>query len=468
MRVAATIVDTPVGSSSDYVPMAASPIDAVERRPRAIAGDRSLARRAEAVIGGTALIALVLCMLALGANAASGRSDYVPSGVHRFPGWLAGPLAPLGFTTSHAVLEGLVIAICVCYALVLGCLRSLSARQIWVGVIIGAVAAMLAPPLLSTDIFGYLGFARLGVLHGLSPYSFTANAAPHDAVFPYLGWHTVTTPYGPAFTLLSYALVPLGLAAGMWTLKLIAAATSLATVVLIGRIAMRLGRSPRWAVAMYGLNPLVLVFAVGGAHNDTLFGVLFGRGGIVGAERSRARRRRRDRRRDRGQGLGRPDAPVRLARRAPARAVLERGGRCRGLDGGDLVRNLRHAPRRDRARDRRRADQLARHGVPEEISGLLGLGGTQRTGCAPAGGRARYVHRRCSRWRWSRCCGSAWRGAWWLDCYAWATLALLACSAWLLPWYGMWALLPASVSGSRRLQGVTLAASAYLVAIKIL
>jgi hypothetical protein len=32
----------------------------------------------------------------------------------------------------------------------------------------------------------------------------------------------------------------------------------------------------------------------------------------------------------------------------------------------------------------------------------------------------------------------------------------------------MWALLPASVSASHRLQGVTLAACAYLVAIKIL
>jgi len=62
----------------------------------------------------------------------------------------------------------------------------------------------------------------------------------------------------------------------------------------------------------------------------------------------------------------------------------------------------------------------------------------------------------------------AWRGAWWLDCYAWATLALLAASAWLLPWYGMWALLPASLSSSRRLQAAALVASAYCAAIKIL
>jgi alpha-1,6-mannosyltransferase len=447
--------------------MAASPIDAVERRPQAIAGDRSLAQRAEAVIGGTALIALVLCMLALGANAASGRSNYVPSGVHRFPGWLAGPLAPLGFTTSHAVLEGLVIAICVCYALVLGCLRSLSARQIWGGVIVGAVAAMLAPPLLSTDIFGYLGFARLGVLHGLSPYSFTANAAPHDAVFPYLGWHTVTTPYGPAFTLLSYALVPLGLAAGMWTLKLIAAATSLATVVLIGKIARRLGRSPRWAVAMYGLNPLVLVFAVGGAHNDTLFGVLLAAAALwmlSGRDRAAAVATVGAIAVKVSAGLMLPFAWLGARRR---RAFLNEAVAAVVLTAaisfaifGTHLSGIEHALVGEQS-------QLARHGVPEEISGLLGLGRPNAHGVRlPEGVRVTFIvlfamALVATLWR-------AWRGAWWLDCYAWATLALLACSAWLLPWYGMWALLPASVSGSRRLQAVTLAASAYLVAIKIL
>jgi hypothetical protein len=62
----------------------------------------------------------------------------------------------------------------------------------------------------------------------------------------------------------------------------------------------------------------------------------------------------------------------------------------------------------------------------------------------------------------------AWRGLSWLDCYAWATLALLAASSWLLPWYAMWVLLPASVSTSRRVKAGALIASAYCVAIKIL
>ena len=46
-------------------------------------------------------------------------------------------------------------------------------------------------------------------------------------------------------------------------------------------------------------------------------------------------------------------------------------------------------------------------------------------------------------------------------------LALLASTAWLLPWYGLWALLPASLSSSRRLRIATVIASAYLVTIRL-
>ena len=76
---------------------------------------------------------------------------------------------------------------------------------------------------------------------------------------------------------------------------------------LIWRVAPRLGRSPRSAIAFYGLNPLVLVFAVAGAHNEALFGLLArrrralrltrrasARGGVaLGRRRARSRRRRR-------------------------------------------------------------------------------------------------------------------------------------------------------------------------------
>jgi hypothetical protein len=104
--------------------------------------------------------------------------------------------------------------------------------------------------------------------------------------------------------------------------------------------------------------------------------------------------------------------------------------------------------------------QIAGHSIPSQVSKLLGLGPL-----AP-GVRAAFIAMFAvvlvaTLWR-------SWRGAWWIDCYGWATLALLAATAWILPWYGLWALLPASVSPSRRLRVTTLAACAYLIGIRIL
>jgi len=436
---------------------------AVAREPAPAPAPERRSSHTATTFGSVALGALVIGVVLLGANAASGRSTYVPSGARSFPAWLAGPLAPLGFTTSHAVLEGLVLVICGLYAVVLAFLPALPARRVWLAVVLATLAAALAPPLLSGDALGYLGFARLGVLHGLSPYSFTANAAPHDAIYPYLTWRgatAVTTPYGPLFTLASYALVPLGIAGGLWALKLLAALTTLATLALIWRIAARLGSSPTWAVGMYGLNPIVLVFAVGGAHNDTWFGLLVA-AAILALLRARE---------SRGAlaAVGATALKVSAVMLMPF-ALIGSTDRRRlfiWLAGalavalaaslavfGLSLDGIGHALLSEQ-RD------VARHSLPNEVSMLFGFAHL------PESIRASFIAAFAlavvgALWR-------AWRGLSWLDCYAWATLALLAASSWLLPWYAMWALLPASVSSSRRVKASALVASAYCVAIKIL
>ena len=137
------------------------------------------------------------------------------------------------------------------------------------------VVFLLAPPLLSTDPFGYLAYARLTGGEGLSPYATgLAGLAADDPVRAYYGWERGPSPYGPLFTVAGLALAPLGLAAGLWTLKLLAAITSLATLALVWRIAPRLGRRPVDALLFAGLNPVLLVWAVAGAHNDLLVATL--------------------------------------------------------------------------------------------------------------------------------------------------------------------------------------------------
>ena len=86
---------------------------------------------------------------------------------------------------------------------------------------------LLGPPLISQDVFGYLSFARMGALHGLDPYTHVAAEAPTDPVFRFVGWPFLHSPYGPLFTLASYATAPLGLAGGLWAFKAVAVASSL-------------------------------------------------------------------------------------------------------------------------------------------------------------------------------------------------------------------------------------------------
>src|SRR6185312_1431975 len=101
---------------------------------------------------------------------------------------------------------------------------------------------LLGPPLISQDVFGYLSFARLGALHGLDPYTHVPAEAPTDAAFPFIGWPFQHSPYGPLFTLGSYALVPLGLAGGLWALKAVAVVASLGAIALTAIAASKMGR----------------------------------------------------------------------------------------------------------------------------------------------------------------------------------------------------------------------------------
>ena len=91
-----------------------------------------------------------------------------------------------------------------------------------------------------------------------------------DPAYHFSNWHHLPSPYGPLLTLLTEALAPLGLPTAYWTWKAIVLAAALGTLVLVALAARRLGRSPQAAVALVGLNPLVLVYGIGGAHNEPL------------------------------------------------------------------------------------------------------------------------------------------------------------------------------------------------------
>src|SRR5207244_12367864 len=81
------------------------------------------------------------------------------------------------------------------------------------------VVFTLGPPLFSRDVFNYIDYARLGVIHHLNPYVHAPIAAQHDPVFSFVRWRHTESVYGPLFTLVSFLLGPLGLTGALWAFK---------------------------------------------------------------------------------------------------------------------------------------------------------------------------------------------------------------------------------------------------------
>jgi alpha-1,6-mannosyltransferase len=130
------------------------------------------------------------------------------------------------------------------------------------------VLLLLGPPFQLTDMGNYLGYARLGGLHGLNPYTHVIGQEMHDPIFHFATWLNLHSPYGELFTALSYPLAHVSIPVAYWIVKVVTVALSLALIAIVCACVRRLGRDPRYAAALLGLNPIYLIYAVGGFHND--------------------------------------------------------------------------------------------------------------------------------------------------------------------------------------------------------
>jgi alpha-1,6-mannosyltransferase len=196
----------------------------------------------------------------------------LPASVRPVPNSLAGAFGQGGIDLGLGGVSAVLVVMFVSYvALVRGAHR-LSARPVLIGIACLNLLVLLAPPLLSTDVFSYLAYGRIGALYGFNPYLWGPGAIRLDPVFNFIAsqWWNTPTAYGPLFTVLSYALAPLTIAANVVAYKLIAAISSLAIVFLVWHTARLRGLNPVKAVAVVGLNPVIVVYGVGGGHNDLL------------------------------------------------------------------------------------------------------------------------------------------------------------------------------------------------------
>ncbi len=270
--VVAEVVDAPVSRGGPRLGL----LHARRRTTAALRRPRPEAAVSMAAVAGWALGVIVAASLVLVSLAAARPSWLAPIGQRALaPGWLAGPLGPLtgwltlggtGLRTAFTVLVALMYG---CYVIVVLAAPSLRARWAIGVVVLVHIIFFLSPPMMLTDVFNYLNYARMTVLHGLNPYTTIPALGPSsDPTFALSNWHGLLSPYGPLFTLFTLAIVPLGLAGSFWAFKAVLMLLSLGIVWLVWRCAELLGRRPLTAALFVGLNPIVLVWGLGGEHND--------------------------------------------------------------------------------------------------------------------------------------------------------------------------------------------------------
>jgi alpha-1,6-mannosyltransferase len=238
-------------------------------------------------------------------------------------------------------------------------------------------------------------------------------------------------------------------------MKLYALLASIATLTLTWRVARRRGQDPVFALLAVGANPLYVIYALGGAHNDLIMlalmmaavaltlsdrDALAGAAVVVGA-------------------LVKATVAVLLpfmilARRRSAAlyGALAALGLCAlagylafGIHGIDVVSAL----------DRDSAF-VSTDSFPNELAHLFGKPGVFPVDHDLLKGALVLIVAHLL-WR-------TWRGYDWVAASGWALLAISVTSTWLLAWYILWPLPLAVVTRDRRLLVATLFVQALFIA----
>lgn len=444
---------------------------------------REHTRHWRTALAGVLTLVLLAATLEIVLDGAVGHSPLIPKSPN-IASWLDGVGERLGYRVFLIALLSYSGA----FVGLLLLARRISTRWAIALTVALQLIVFAGPVLISTDVFSYIAYARMGVVHAVNPYLHGPTAIAADPVYRYVGkdWVKVATAYGPLYTLLSYPLAPLGVVGALWGMKLEALLASAGTLALTWRCARTRGLDPKFALIVVGVNPLWVIYGLGGAHNDLIMTLFLmgavaltfaseqrhaaaseGVGGEVGGEVGRAAQGTSP-----GGLRGETYAgaavvgatlikatgivllPFMLLSRRRLAPLVGAGAAavvCAliayvvfGIHGVDIVSALN-----------RDAAFVGTDSFPTEIAHLLGKPGVFPIDhdLLKAGLVLIVLH---LMWR-------TWRGYDWVAASAWTLLAIAVTSTWLLAWYTLWSLPLAAISRDRRVLYATLAVQALFV-----
>lgn len=214
-----------------------------------------------------------------------------------FPGWsIVPPIPPFSLQSAPdpllswgtlTLLCGAFALVCLIYIFALRRLpQQISRSFIIKTTLILGLLFMLIPVVTSSDIYSYIAYARIWVMHGLNPLT-TIPGVLHnkDVVYGYVFWRDQPSAYGPTWTLLTsffqwiFAVCGLGgfVLPMLLILRLWGLAMHISSVYLVWSIGGSLqrlhgiasARKRLFATLAFAWNPLLLLEACTNAHNDT-------------------------------------------------------------------------------------------------------------------------------------------------------------------------------------------------------
>lgn len=145
---------------------------------------------------------------------------------------------------------------------------------LWLAVAYHA-ALLLLPLLFSRDVYSYGAYGRIAAIHHANPYVATPADFPADPFAPFVGpkWFDTPAVYGPLWTQVSALVVRLvdSVGGAIVAFRLVAIGASLATIAVVARLVRRTHPAREaFAIAVLGLNPVVLFQSAASGHNDLL------------------------------------------------------------------------------------------------------------------------------------------------------------------------------------------------------
>jgi hypothetical protein len=180
-------------------------------------------------------------------------------------GYFNRPLSTLLFILLVLLFSGM-------YLYVVGSIKHISRKAIWMIVLSVSVILFLSYNAFSYDVFNYIFDAKILTQYHANPYLHKALDYPADPMLSFMHWTHRVYPYGPVWLAVTVPLSYLGMGLFLPTFylfKLLILASYVGTTYVIGKILRII--SPESEIAgmvIFALNPLVIFETLISAHND--------------------------------------------------------------------------------------------------------------------------------------------------------------------------------------------------------